>query len=238
MFNRRIGNFRSFLTVQRISSSVILCTTCIVLSVPVSAQEKAKASAPNLPIPVEFIAGHKRFGLQTQINKHFRHTSKFGFLSITSATASYKNDRKEFDFINTSQVSYLLAKGFGVSTGISMNAESGFNPTAGMQYVFANKLVLIVLAPSILLSRDHNVQTVSVIEYKPSFKDNWGGYSKIQAFYSHNIDKGYHQRSYLVARLGLSYQSIDFGVGANWDWYGSNRLSKQNYGLFLLYAFF
>ena len=200
-------------------------------------QALAKSQQPNLPIPVEFMAGNNRFALQTQINKHFSPVSRFGFLSITSTAASYSNDIKDFDFINTSQVSFLIGKGFGISSGISMNAQSGFNPTAGIQYVYASKEILVVIAPGILLTNDHNLQGVSVVEYKPKFKNNWGLYSRLQGFYSHNPDKSYHQRSYVVTRLGATFRLVDFGIGANWDWYGQSKLHKENYGIFLRYSF-
>ncbi len=54
-----------------------------------------------IPIPIEFLAGNNTFGLQTQINKYFSPTSRFNFLSITNAVASYSNDAKNFDFINS-----------------------------------------------------------------------------------------------------------------------------------------
>jgi hypothetical protein len=191
----------------------------------------------NLPIPIEFLAGNNRFAFQTQINKYFSQTSKFNFLSITSSSSSYTNDTRDFDFINTSQVSYAIYKGFAVSGGISINTQSGFHPTAGVQYVYATRQVLVVIAPGILLTKNHNVQGVSVLEYKPPLKNNWSLYSKVQGFYNYNIDDSYHQRSYILTRLGLTYKQVGFGLGANWDWYGNAKDYKENYGVFLKYSF-
>jgi hypothetical protein len=190
-----------------------------------------------IAIPVEFMAGNNRFDFQTQINKGFSTKSKFDFLSITSSAASYNNDVNDFDFINTSQISYNFYKNFGISSGISMNVQSGFSPTAGLQYVYAAKKILIVIAPGILLTNNHNIQGVSVFEFKPDITHNWKLYSRLQGFYNHNSGKHYHQRSYVLTRFGLTYNQVGFGVGGNWDWYGQIKLIKENYGIFVRYSF-
>ena len=131
----------------------------------------------------------------------------------------------------------IFLKGFGISSGISINAKTGFSPTAGLQYVYATKKVLTVLAPGILLTNNHNIQCVTVLEYKPAIKNNWSIYSRLQGFYNYNTEKDFHQRSYILARLGLTYKVLAFGLGGNWDWYGQTKLYKENYGVFLKYAF-
>ena len=118
-----------------------------------------------------------------------------------------------------------------------MNAKTGFSPTTGLQYVYATPKILFVLAPGILLTTDYNLQGVAVFEYKPQLLPNWKLYSRLQGFYNQNTREGYHQRSYIVARLGLSHKLTDVGLGANLDWYGSARLYKENFGLFLRYSF-
>lgn len=189
------------------------------------------------PIPVEFMAGNNEFAFQTQINKAFAPSSKFSFLSIMSAASPYKNNINSFDFINTSQVSYGVFKGVSVSLGISMNAKAGFSPTVGIQYVRATPTWLIVVAPGLLLSGSHNVQAVSVIEYKPKISTAVRFYSGLQGFYNYHISNGYHQRSYINSRLGLSYQQVTFGLGGNFNWYGPKKLYKDNIGVFLRYSF-
>src|SRR4051812_30827813 len=87
-----------------------------------------------VPVPVEGLGGNNRFVLSTLVKKPFTPAIRFSLLSVTSATSSYKNDLQKFDFINVTQVSSDLYKGFGVTAGISMNNVSGFNTTAGIQY--------------------------------------------------------------------------------------------------------
>src|SRR5881275_2672827 len=98
-----------------------------------------------VPVPVEGLAGNNRFVLSTLVNKPFTPVSKFSLLSVTNAASSYKNDLQNFDFINVTQLSYDLYKGFGISAGISMNNVSGFSPTAGIQYVYLRRTILLVI---------------------------------------------------------------------------------------------
>jgi|GEM_PF-6867257 len=85
-----------------------------------------------VPVPVEGLGGNNRFVLQTLVIKSFTPASKFSLLSVTNAASSYKNDLQDFDFINITQASYNLFKGFGITAGISLNNVSGFSPTGGI----------------------------------------------------------------------------------------------------------
>ena len=200
-------------------------------------QADSNTKSISVPIPFEFLGGNNRFALQTLINKHFTPGSKFNLLSVTSASASYDNNLNEFDFINTSEIGYELHKGFGATLGISMNAKTGFSPTAGIEYVYAKPSFLYVIAPGVLLTNNHNLEVISVLEYKPVFKNYWGMYSRLQGLYNYNSKESHHERSYFNVRIGPSFKQFSFGAGANFDWYGAIKLYKENYGLFLRYSF-
>jgi hypothetical protein len=83
------------------------------------------------------------------------------------------------------------------------------------------------------LSKNSNAEGFVMAEYKPEINENWKIYSRVQGLYAQNLNSGEHARSYLMLRLGLSYKDIRFGLGANWDAYGPEKQSKQNYGVFL-----
>jgi hypothetical protein len=191
-----------------------------------------------VPVPVEGLGGNNRFVLSTLVKKPFTPVSKFSLLSVTNAASSYKNDLQDFDFINVTQVSYNLYKGFGVTAGISLNNVSGFSPTAGIQYVYTSRTILLVIAPDISLTNSHNVEGVFVFEYRPVLKRNFSLYTHLQAFYNYDIKDKFHQRSYINTRLGSSFGLFTFGAGANFDWYGPLKIYKGNYGPFLRYSFF
>jgi hypothetical protein len=134
-------------------------------------------------------------------------------------------------------VSYNLYKGFGVTTGISLNNVSGFSPTAGIQYAHTSRTILLVFAPNINLTNSHNVEGVFVSEYRPVLKRNLSLYTRLQGFYNYDLKYKSHQRSYINTRLGLSIGLFSFGAGANFDWYGPLKIYKENYGPFLRYSF-
>ncbi len=198
-----------------------------------NAQEASKEA----PSPVELNAGNNRFGLQFLMNKHFAPASKFSFLSVTSFESTYKNDVNNLDFINNSQVSYEIYKGFGVATGLSVNRVSGLTPIVGLEYVFANKEILFVITPTYHLSKNRNIEGLTLIEYKPKLTEKVNLYSRFQALYNHNSEENQHERSYMQFRLGVGIGNYQFGLASNLDYYGPAKILKENYGVFLRFNF-
>lgn len=191
----------------------------------------------NLPIPIEVMVGTDRFTLQTLINKSFTATSKFSLFSVTTASSSYNNDLKEFDFVSVTSVGYHVYKGISVSVGMSKNVNIGFNPTAGLVYTYASPSFLFVINPSFNLSYIHNPSMMSLLECKPQFNKGRGLYSRLQGMYNYDTKKGEHGRSFVNIRAGPSYKQFAIGLGSNLDWYGPNKVRKDNYGIFLRYSF-
>jgi hypothetical protein len=189
------------------------------------------------PSPVELNMGNNRFGLQFLMNKHFATESKFSFLSVTSFESTYNNDINNLDFINNSQVSYEIYKGFGVATGLSVNRIAGLTPIAGLQYVYANKEILFVLTPTYHFSKGKNVEGLALIEYKPKLTNKFNLYSRFQTLYNQNTETQQHERSYMQFRLGVGIGNYQFGLATNLDYYGAAKIFKENYGAFLRFNF-
>lgn len=200
-----------------------------------NAQEKATNNEP--PSPVELNIGNNRFGLQFLMSKHFAPTSKFSFLSVTSFESTYKNDINSLDFINNSQVSYEIYKGFGIATGLSVNRVSGLTPIVGLEYVFANKEILLVITPTYHLSKNKNIEGLALIEYKPKLTEKINLYTRFQTLYNHNSENNQHERSYMQFRLGVGISNYQFGLATNLDYYGAAKILKENYGVFLRFNF-
>ena len=211
----------------------------VLLSVPTFAQDStAKHSENAAPLPVEIMFGNNRFNLQTLINRQFTPTSRFGFLSVTSFASAYDNSANNRDFITNSQVSYEVYKNFGLALGMSMNANSGFTPVAGIEYVRVRPSLLLVFTPNMHLTHDHNFEGLTVIEWKPALSQDWRLYSRFQALYNYNAHEKEHERSYINLRLGGQWKQTVLGLAANLDWYGPEKLEKDNYGVFIRYLFF
>lgn len=199
----------------------------------ISAYGQEKTLQNEAPIPVELNIGNNRFGLQFLMNKHFAPESKFSFLSVTSFESTYNNDINNLDFINNSQVSYEIYKGFGVATGLSVNRIAGLTPIAGLQYVYASKEILFVLTPTYHFSKGKNVEGLALIEFKPKLTKMINLYSRFQALYNQNTENQQHERSYMQFRLGLGVGNYQFGLATNLDYFGAAKIFKDNYGVFL-----
>lgn len=206
---------------------ILLCSSMV------NAQQANKEA----PSPVELNIGNNRFGLQFLMTKHFAPASKFSFLSVTSFESTYNNDINNLDFINNSQVSFEIYKGFGIATGLSVNRVAGLTPIVGLEYVFANKEILLVLTPTYHLSKTKNIEGLALIEYKPKLTEKVNLYSRFQTLYNHNSETDQHERSYMQFRLGLGIGNYQFGLATNLDYYGAAKIFKDNYGVFLRFNF-
>ena len=171
------------------------------------------------------------------MTKHFTPSSKFSFLSVTSFESTYKNDVNNLDFINNSQVSFEIYKGFGIATGLSVNRIAGLSPIVGLEYVFVNKTTLLVLTPTYHLSTSKNIEMLALLEFKPMLTKTMSLYSRVQRLYNYNSATGNHERSYWQFRLGLGIFPYQFGLAANLDNYGPAKVLKENYGCFIRFNF-
>ena len=209
---------------HKAANLLFLCfILCLGLCRPVFAQTHDSLPKRSIPIPFEVMLGNNRFAMQIFTNNYFDKRHKFNLISVTSSAASYKNDLKQFDFINNSIVGFELVHGFGITTGISMNARTGFNPTAGIEYVFRTRSLLFVIAPDIQLTNNHSLDGLSVLEFTPRLSESWGMYIRLQGLYSYDPTDALHERSYFNARIGPYYKQLAFGVGSNLDWYGPRK---------------
>jgi hypothetical protein len=198
----------------------------------VQAQEQG-AKPPSPPIPIETFAGNNYLNFQMIVAKPFQEGSRFGFFNVTNFNGSYDNNLQENEFLSQALVNYEIFKGFSLAAGATMNYKTGFRPTAGVQYLFANREWLFVLLPRFDLRDDFNFETFALLEYKPRLTDKLGLYTRVQGLYNHNTEQDFHDRSYLYLRAGLSIKNYQFGLGANFDRYGPFKVNGENYGLFV-----
>ena len=59
----------------------------------------------------------------------------------------------------------------------------------------------------------------------------------MQGLFNLDMDTKRHERGQLYGRLGVGYKAIGFGLATNLDWYGPNKVFKENYGFYVSYAF-
>ncbi|MFT6200271.1 MAG: hypothetical protein ACJAQ2_002051 [Vicingaceae bacterium] len=200
----------------------------LAFAVKINAQELAQK-----PIPIELVLGNSRLGLQSIINKNLPESKRFSFFSVTNFESDYSQNSNSLDFINNSQISFEIYKGFGVSSGTNINKVTGLSPTLGLQYVFATPKWLFVVTPNLIFTTGNTASFLSILEYKPKLTDQLKVYSRVQGLYNHNIKSSAHERSYLQLRIGIEYKKYQFGLASNLDYFGPNRSFKENYGVFI-----
>lgn len=200
------------------------------------AQEKPVTTTPVKPTPVEFLFGNNRIQGQTIIIKNFA-KSKFGIFSLSTLAGDYKNvNKSNNELFSNVQLNYDLHKGLKITSGATFSSTKGFSPIAGLEYFYMNKLLSIVINPTINLTKSSSLANYAHIEYSPK-NAKLNPYARLQSLYVQSLAGHGHERSATVIRLGVVYQGFATGLGINQDFYGPEKILKPNVGLFLHYKF-
>jgi len=209
---------------------LLLCIGILPLSM-------AQAPQAKVPTPVEIMAGNNRLFFQMVVKKKFTPDSKFGFLSVSSFSTSYDNAMNDLDLAIPVLINYNIYKNFSLVGGSTINNKVGFSPLVGAQHSFSNKEWVVVTIASLFLNSSKNMELFGIYEYKPQISPKTNLYTRLQFLYIHNTQENYHARSFLQLRTGLKINALNFGLGANLDQYGPEKLFKPNYGIFVGWAF-
>lgn len=189
------------------------------------------------PTPVEFLFGNNRIQGQTILIKNFGKSTKFGIFSLATVAGDYKNvNKSENELFSNIQLNYDINKGIKITSGATFSSAKGFTPIAGLEYVFNNKNITLVVNPTLDLVKNPALANFALIEYAPK-NEKLNLYARLQGLYVQNISKDFHERSSFVVRAGFSYKGFASGLGLNQDYYGPLKISKQNLGIFLSYKF-
>lgn len=200
--------------------------------IPVLFYSQAETHTSNPPVIFEALAGNKGFASQMMVNKGFEGIKGLGFFSVANISSKWSEDNSK-DAMIQANITFEMIKNLRLVGGSHYTPNTGLRPTAGLMYSLNFKDFLLVVNPRFIgFSKNSIAEGFIMMEYKPGINENWNWYSRIQGLYSETITDGEHARSYLMLRLGLSYKSVTFGAGANFDSYGPFKESKQNYGIF------
>jgi hypothetical protein len=199
--------------------------------------DSVKIKSQDPPIPVEAFFGNNGLYYQANAKKAFAPGSRFGFFSLATYTADYKNELARNRMLIEAQFSYTIKAGFGVMTGTDMNSVTGFSAIVGPQHTFASRKVLAVTIASFFLNAKKDFKLFGLYEYKPSIRRGWSLYNRAQFIYNYSMKEGTHNRSYLYLRSGLKKEALVFGLGANLDQFGPSKTFEDDYGVFLRWEF-
>lgn len=230
--------YKVFLFVIKNTNSEKMKRILFILFITTSsfAQEKPVSASPIKPTPVEFLFGHKRIQGQTIIIKNFA-KSKFGIFSLTTLEGDYKNvDKSNNEVFSNVQFHYDFYKGLKVTSGATFSSAKGFAPIAGLEYVYNNPKITLVINPTINLTKESSLASYAHIEYVPK-NDKLNFYARLQGLYVQSLADNAHERSSAVLRIGITYKGFATGLGLNQDYYGPAKVEKPNFGIFLHYKF-
>lgn len=200
------------------------------------AQEKPISQIPIKPTPVEFLFGNNRIQGQTIIIKNFAN-SKFGIFSLSTLAGDYKNvDKSNNEVFSNVQFHYDFYKGLKITSGATFSSVKGFAPIAGLEYVYTNPKLTLVINPTVNLTKESSFANYAHIEYAPK-NDKLNFYGRLQGLFVQNLLDNTHERSSAVLRIGINYKGFATGLGFNQDYYGPAKVEKPNFGIFLHYKF-
>jgi hypothetical protein len=185
------------------------------------------------PVPVEIFPETRGLYYQMIINKLLAPKSRFGIFNITAFRADYNNDPSKNEFYTLATLTAKVWKGFSIIGGGTIISVPGFHPTIGPQYTYISKNVVLILIGRVDLTETHNIENLALFQFNPKFSKKWGAYMRVQELFNYNPEANSHARSALYLRLGLSYNSYQFGFGTNVDFYGPDKINENSYGGFL-----
>lgn len=202
--------------------------------------QKVNAQGPPIPpTPVELMFGHERLDFQLVFKRNFAPQSKFSLLAIAVFSENYAKERRVGDsMVMPFQVNYALGKkGFSLAAGAEANSVAGFGTTLGLTHGYASKKWLAISVLNYQLGESKDVKLFGLYEYKPQLNEKWTFYSRLQVVYNYSLAESHHNRSFLYLRAGLKKGPLGFGLGANWDQYGPEKIARDNYGVFTRWEF-
>lgn len=181
------------------------------------------------PIPVELMAGNKYGTVNLVFGKNFSQTSKFGFFHMNTVQFDYK-DKNNNSFILQDLAYFEVIKNVRIAGGVAYS-KAGFDPTAGLQYVYNSKKLLILFAPRVNIESDPSYDIMTILQYKPELSDKVKLYTRLQ--FLNLFNSGGNIKAYQWFRLGLEMKGVQFGLAYDLDEYGLNPTATGNFGVFV-----
>jgi hypothetical protein len=181
------------------------------------------------PIPIELVMGYKYGTVNLSFSKNFSQNSRLGFFHTNTVQFDFK-DKDKNSFILQDLIYVETFKNLRIAGGVAYS-DDGFNPTAGLQYVYGGRKLFFLCAPRINIENNPSYDIMTILQYKPEINEHLKLYTRIQML--NLFDSEGNIKSYQWMRLGLEVKGIQFGLVANLDEYGPNPSVESNFGLFL-----
>lgn len=212
-----------------------LAALALTFTINVSAQDTVPAFQ-NPPVNAEVMLGTRGLSMQMIVDKKIKSVPQLGFFSVTDFNSDWNNEQLS-DLMVLGKVTVDLVKNIRLGAGFQ-STPGGIRPSAALIYTYVNPEWLIIAMPRIDVSKNANIETLGILEYKPAINEKWRFYTRLQGTYVLALSADLHTRSYLRARAGLTHKEFTFGLGANMEYYGPLKHNENNIGAFLQVALF
>jgi hypothetical protein len=181
------------------------------------------------PIPVELMMGNKYGTVNLTFSRNFSQSSRLGFFHMNTVQFDFKDENYN-SFILQDLIYVEVVKNLRIAGGVAYS-NGGFDPTAGLQYVYSGKKLFFLFAPRINIERDPSYDIMTILQYKPEINDRVKLFTRLQML--NLFTSEINIKSYQWMRLGLEVKGIQFGLAFNLDEYGPNPSVESSFGLFL-----
>ncbi len=189
--------------------------------------------SPKSPIPIETMFGNDKVNYLSILNFRLGKHDRFGYFGVTTLSTPYDRDNGSNEFIFSNAITYKLRSNIYITSGLQYHFLKGIVPYSGLQFLSANPKWLLVMSTNIGLWPKTGFQSVGILEYKPLLSKKLRLYTRFQGVYNFNLENGFHERSLIYLRTGLTFKRTSLGLGYNLDFYGTSNTRQQNIGLFI-----
>jgi hypothetical protein len=114
------------------------------------------------PIPVELMMGYKYGTVNLSFSKNFSEKSRLGFFHMNTVQFDFKDESKN-SFILQDLVYVETFKNLRIAGGVAYS-NGGFNPTAGLQYVYNSKKLVFLFAPRVNIESDPSYDIMTILQ--------------------------------------------------------------------------
>ena len=180
---------------------------------------------------IEIMPGNNFVFTDVQFLKPFDKQFRTTIFSRTRARLTYDDEANGIDFFSGAYFNHTLKSGLGGSI-IGRFNNTGSDLDVGVHFFKETKTISLFALPSVSLSTVGTWSWFSIFRFRPKLNENWKWYIGIELFTA--FDKADHLASTQRIRLGLDYQSYQFGLAMNITEVGGNLIVvNDNYGVFL-----
>lgn len=187
------------------------------------------ARADAQPIPIELTLGRDGITTNLVVSRPFTKTSPIGFFHLSTLQFGYERDT-ETDMAIQNVLFAELGGGFRAIGGV-FNTQRGFSPTAGLQFIKANRDLFLLVAPRVNIGSDPSYSIFSIVRYRPPITSRLRLYAAGQLLNTFDADQ--HIRSYQWLRIGLELKGTQVGFALNFDQRGPRRTASVDPGVFI-----